>query len=289
MNWFVLALACAFLTAACDAVSKRIMRDNDEWLTGTVILGISSLILLPVFVSLELKPVTLELVVLLGICLPLEIFAYYLFLSSIRMAPLSLTVPLLAFTPALTILTSAVLVDERISAAGGAGIAMVTIGAYLLNGDLIKCNLFAPIKAIFTNPGSRRMLLVAFIWSVTSVLGKKGVLLYGALQFGLLVLFGDLIVFALITILKARTGRAEICFKGGLRSLFIFAGLLMAGAEVTHFIALSMAPVAYFISVKRLSLVFGVVLGWIFFGEQKIQYRLIGASVMVLGVFFIYS
>lgn len=289
MNWFVLALACAFLTACCDAVSKRIMRDNDEWLTGTVILGISSLILFPIFLSLELKPVTLELVVLLGISLPLEIFAYYLFLSSIRIAPLSLTVPLLAFTPALTILTSAVLVGEEIGAVGGAGIALVTIGAYLLNGDLINLNLFAPIKAIFTNQGSRRMLFVAFIWSVTSVLGKKGVLIYGALQFGLLILFGDLVIFVLITLLRARKGRAAISFKGGLLSLFIVGGLMMAGAEVTHFIALSMAPVAYFISVKRLSLVFGVVLGWMFFGEQNIQYRLVGASVMVLGVFLIYG
>ena len=152
MNWFVLALACAFLTACCDAVSKRIMWDNDEWLTGTVVLGISSLILLPIFFSLELKPVTTELVVLLGICLPLEIFAYYLFLSSIRMAALSLTVPLLAFTPALTIITSAILVGEQINAVGAVGISLVTVGAYLLNGDLINLNLLAPIKAIFTNP-----------------------------------------------------------------------------------------------------------------------------------------
>jgi uncharacterized membrane protein len=264
------------------------MMDNDEWLTGTLILGISSFILLPVFLSLELKPVTPELIILLAICLPLEIFAYYLFLSSIRMAALSLTVPLLAFTPALTIITSAIVVGEHVSAAGGVGIALVTIGAYLLNGDLINLNLFAPIKAIFTNAGSRRMLLVAFIWSVTSVLGKKGVLLYGALQFGLLILFGDLVIFTLITILRTRLGRSQLSFRGGLWSLFIVGGLLMAGAEVTHFVSLSMAPVAYFISVKRLSLVFGVLLGWIFFGEQKIQYRLVGASVMVLGVFFIY-
>jgi len=265
------------------------MRDNDEWLTGSVILAISSFILLPVFLSLELKPVTLELIVLLGICLPLEIFAYYLFLSSIRMAALSLTVPLLAFTPALTIITSAILVGEQISLMGGAGIALVTIGAYLLNGDLINLNLFAPIRAIFTNPGSRRMLLVALVWSVTSVLGEKGILVYGALPFGLLVLFGDLVIFILITLLRARLGWAEISFRGGLWGFFIIGGLLMAGAEVTHFISLSMAPVAYFISVKRLSLVFGVFLGWMFFGEQKIQYRLVGASVMVLGVFFIYN
>ena len=61
----------------------------------------------------------------------------------------------------------------------------------------------------------------------------------------------------------------------------------MAGAEATHFLALQNAPVAYMISVKRLSLVLGVVLGWLFFEERNITYRLVGASVMVAGVFLI--
>jgi drug/metabolite transporter (DMT)-like permease len=69
--------------------------------------------------------------------------------------------------------------------------------------------------------------------------------------------------------------------------LFLFAGLLMSFAELTHFISLSMAPVAYMISVKRLSMVFGVILGWMFFNEQNLRYRLAGASAMSLGIFFI--
>ena len=60
MNWFFIALSCAFLTACCDATSKRIMQEHDEWVTGTIILGLASLILLPVFLSLDLKPVSFE-------------------------------------------------------------------------------------------------------------------------------------------------------------------------------------------------------------------------------------
>jgi uncharacterized membrane protein len=71
--------------------------------------------------------------------------------------------------------------------------------------------------------------------------------------------------------------------------LFLIGGLLMAGAQITHFVSLSMAPVAYMISVKRLSLVLGVALGWLVFGEGNIRYRLIGASVMVCGVLLLYQ
>ncbi|HMK33624.1 MAG TPA: DMT family transporter [Desulfomonilaceae bacterium] len=288
MNWFFLALICAFTTACCDAISKRIMEQTDEWLTGTVVLGISSLVVLPVFLSGPLKPVSVDLIVLLAIALPLEIGAYYLFLSSIRMAPLSLTVPLLAFTPVLTIFTSAILLGESITLSGGLGISMVTAGAYILNANLIRQNIWAPIKAIFFHPGSRRMLLVAIIWSVTSSLGKKGVELYGAVPFGCVLLFGDFFVFALISIFRIKTGRRPAVLRS-LIGLSLVAGLLMAVAEVTHFLSLSMAPVSYMISVKRLSLVFGVVLGWLFFGEEQIRYRLAGACAMVAGVFFVYG
>jgi uncharacterized membrane protein len=81
----------------------------------------------------------------------------------------------------------------------------------------------------------------------------------------------------------------DIAVGGELAALFLLGGLLMAAAEITHFVSLSMAPVAYMISVKRLSLVFGVVLGWLFFGEQNIRFRLVGALVMVGGVFLLYE
>jgi drug/metabolite transporter (DMT)-like permease len=43
------------------------------------------------------------------------------------------------------------------------------------------------------------------------------------------------------------------------------------------------------ISVKRLSMVFGVILGWLFFRERNVRYRIAAASIMVCGVFFLYD
>ncbi len=287
--WFLIALSCAFFTASLDAVSKRIMRDNDQWITGTFLLGLGVLALLPIVLAMELQPVSAELVALLAVALPLEILAYYLFLSAIRIAPLSLTVPLLAFTPVFTILTAAILLGERVTPNGAAGIAMVTIGAYLLNADLMRSDLLAPVKAVFSNPGSRRMLAVAVIWSLTSALGKMGTQVYGAVPFGFVLTFGVLVVFALVSAVRVMKGWARVSFKGWVPAFLLLGGLLMGAAEISHFVALSMAPVAYMISVKRLSLVFGVFLGWLFFDELNIRYRITGASVMVAGVLLIYQ
>jgi len=113
------------------------------------------------------------------------------------------------------------------------------------------------------------------------------VILYDAIPFGFLIVAGDTIFFALMTLGRLRSGHLRDTPVKRLWPLFALGGLLMAVMEATHFLALSMAPVAYMIAVKRLSLVFGVLLGWIVFGEN-IRYRMIGAAVMVAGVFLLY-
>jgi drug/metabolite transporter (DMT)-like permease len=288
MNWFFLALACALFTACCDALSKKAMQQIDEWTAGAVVMGIAGLVLAPVFFSCDLKPVSLEPALLYAVTMPFEILAYYLFLSAIRMAPLSLTVPLLAFTPALTIVSSYVILGEEISLWGGLGICLVTVGAYIVNGNVMNQHILAPVRAIFSNSGSRRMLAVAFIWALTSALGKKGYLLYGAIPYGYLILMGNVAVFGLMATYKFCKGPTCVRPDAGALAIFLVAGLLMAGAEITHFLAMSLAPAAYMISVKRLSLVLGVIIGWLFFGERNISYRLVGACVMVTGVFLIH-
>jgi drug/metabolite transporter (DMT)-like permease len=264
------------------------METNDEWITGTMLPGIAAVFLAPAFLAQHPKPVTMDLLILLAVAVPLEVLAYYLFLSAIRMAPLSLTLPLLAFTPALTILTSAVILGEGMSPAALCGIVLVTFGAYILNGDLARKNLAAPIRALVSDPGARRMLLVAVIWSVTSALGKKGVMLYGAIPFGMVLLVGLVLIFAFIAAIRWNGPVVRLDVSRPALGLFVLGGALMAGAEAAHFVSLSQAPVACMIAVKRLSLVFGVLLGWLWFQEENIRYRLLGGGIMVTGVFFVY-
>ena len=52
-------------------------------------------------------------------------------------------------------------------------------------------------------------------------------------------------------------------------------------------LAISMTNVAYMISLKRTSLLFGVLYGALWFKEEKIAERLMGAIIMILGVFLI--
>ena len=283
-TWFFISLSCAFFTACCDTVSKKMMLDNDEWVAGGVMLTLASVMLSPMFLFIDFRDLTPEGVWLLAVTLPLEILGYYLFLSSIRMSALSLTLPLLSFTPALTMVVASALLDEKIGSMGLAGVLLVTIGAYILNIDLRDFSALGPIKAVWSDRGARRMLMVALLWAVTSTLGKSGVILFGALQFGYIITALVGVVFLGVGLFRIRFKSLPVVLDGRMVLTFVLAGVLMSLQEVTHFLAVSMAPVAYMISVKRVSMVIGVIFGWRFFGETNIGNRLTGALIMLLGV-----
>ena len=65
------------------------------------------------------------------------------------------------------------------------------------------------------------------------------------------------------------------------------AGLLEAIGIVCQMHALPLTQVSYVIAVKRLSIVFGVLLGALVLHEPDLAHRLPGALLMVAGVFFI--
>ena len=155
MTWFPIALCCAIFASLSDASSKLLMRENDEWITGALMLAISCVVLAPVSPFLHFEPVSGALVTQIAIQLPLEILGYYLFLSAIRMSPLSITAPLLAFSPVITILTGWIVVGESIDASGAAGVILVAMGAYLLHFEQVNVNLIAPIRAIYADPGAQ--------------------------------------------------------------------------------------------------------------------------------------
>lgn len=96
-------------------------------------------------------------------------------MRSLRVSPISLTLPFLAFTPAFMILTGALILCEHMKAAGTAGIMLIISVSYTLYLPSLRYGLTEPIRAMFREQGSMLMLLVVFIYSITSVLGKLAI------------------------------------------------------------------------------------------------------------------
>jgi drug/metabolite transporter (DMT)-like permease len=288
MLWLPLTLLCAFSLATADAVTKKYLADYDDRELTLVRFGFTGLFLAPLLLVSPLPHLPAPFWGWLLGLVPPEILAMLLYMRAIRNSPLSNTLPYLAFTPVFTVITGFLLLGEKISLIGFTGILLIVAGAYLLNFEHALAHprrvLLAPFQAILREQGSRLMLVVALIYSATSVMGK-GALQYvspsffGAFYFTLL----GIITIAIFSVQQPQL----VCVMWRRPVPHAVVGLLMAVMAVTHFLAIKEIEVSYMIAVKRTSLLFGILYGALLFSERHLIQHLAGGILMVGGVILI--
>lgn len=285
MTWFPVALLCAFSLATADALTKCWLTDYDGRELVLVRFVAAGLVLLPLALLNPIPAVPPAFWGWIAVLIPLEWLAMWFYMTAIRDAPLHLTLPYLAFTPVLNVATGWLFLGETVSARGFAGILLVVAGAWLLNAVRGTTGwrraVLEPFRAIWRETGSRMMLAVAAIYSVTSVLGKAAMAYATPTSFGpfYFVVLGaaTLLLFGV-----QRPRRLRVLVRRPAAHLLI--GLATATMVVTHFYALAQVEVAYFIAVKRTSLLFGILYGAWLFREARLRRNLAAGSLMVVGV-----
>jgi len=285
VNWFPIALTTALATASGDALLKAHFSSMTP-LHMAVVRAVSPLpFLLPILLLIPWPELTNEFWTTILLLLPLELSALILYMKALKSSPISLSIPFLAFTPVFIILTGWLILGEKITPAGLAGILLTVAGAYILNLNN-SMGILGPFMAIFKETGSVLMLTVALLYSITSVLGKKAVLLSNPLFFacfyfiitGLAVL---LMAFGANFLLKNSSSTFQALKP---RLEWWGVGLCQTLMVLTHMWAISLTQAAYMIAVKRTSLLFSVFYGKFLFGEERISERFAGTSLMVAGV-----
>lgn len=285
MHWLLLSLICAFALASSDAAAKHWMGSAGAREMILVRLGLSGLLLLPWALSFELPPLPWQFWAWIVFLLPLELAAMLLYMRAIRDYPLALTLPYLAFTPVLVVVTGWLVLGETVNGPGIIGILLVVVGSWLLNfeqsGRMTMEKLAAPVKAIVTNPGSRLMLGAAAIYAVTSVGGKSAMNWMPAEQFG--AFYFSLVSLVTLIFIALTKPSALRVHRFGFWPLLVIAGF-MALMVVTHFMALDQVEAAYMIAVKRTSMLFGMFYGVLLFREHHFGRHLFAGAIIVAGV-----
>jgi drug/metabolite transporter (DMT)-like permease len=284
MIWFPLSLLAALSLATVDAMTKRFFSDRSPYEMAMIRLIYTVPWLACSFFFIPLARPDARYFLAVASAAPLEVCATYFYMKAIKVSALSLTLPFLAFTPAFIILTGRIFLGEKLNMTGIAGIFLIVVGSYCLNISNLKYGLFSPVTAIFREPGSRLMLLVAFIYSITSVIGKIGVMhsnpyFFGSTYFiALTLLMAALMPFMpRITVKRDKTLHLKGVLIGAIYAVMVFS----------HMLAISQVAAAYMVSVKRTSLLFGILYGAWWFKERHMGERLFGAVIMLAGVFLI--
>jgi len=270
--WVVFALISAFTLATSDALTKKALKDSNEYLVAWFRFFFSLPLLLILWIFIPTPKLDAEFYRVFAIALPLEIVTIILYIKALRVSPLSLTLPFLAITPVFLIFISYLLVGERVSFMGGIGIFLIAAGSYTLNIDKIREGIFEPFKSIPKEKGSVFMIGVALIYCFTASLGKIAIEHSSPLYFVITYYIALTICFAPIAFWMGRK-ELGVFFRDKQFRKLVLPGVFFAVMAAAHMLAMSLTKVAYMISVKRLSLIIGIMYGYFLFREENIKER----------------
>ncbi len=279
--WLPLGLGAALGMSLADLIIKRFFGDLSPY---TMCLA-RWVFVIPflALVGLFLKWPTLEQTFWLAIvaALPLELLAAFLYMKVLKICHLSLCIPLLAFTPVFLILTGWLILGEALNPAGLMGLALIAGGSYFLGLGGSRLAWWEPLAALARESGARLMLGVAALYSLTSALGKLAILHSEPAFFGVFyptVVGGSML--AAYPLSRAKEAR----ILASRLALGLLIGVAVAGEIFCHVYGMTLAPAAYLIGVKRMSILFSVILGRLVLQERPFLPRLVAAALMVTGV-----
>lgn len=270
--WIRIAVTVVFLAALLWQIasgSPPVIKD------GGALFGIAALHLAPVptfFIYLTIDVALITCVM-------------WLYFRALQISPLSLSVPFLAFTPVFLIPSGFVMLGELPPPLKLLGVVLIVAGSLAMHRRLFAIGLFAPVKAVIQEKGSRYMLMVSFIFSITNPLDKKLVVMSDvfteAFSYGL----GLCIAFFVWGKLQHSDFRAAA--RGNVKWISL-AGLLDAVSLLFQLGSYAYIAVVITVSIKRAGIILSVLAGWLFFHEREITDKMIAASVMFCGVLILY-
>jgi drug/metabolite transporter (DMT)-like permease len=209
---------------------------------------------------------------------------YHLFNGrAYRSGDLSLTYPLAQTSMFWVPIWGVLLLGEKVSGLGTAGIGLILFGAYSIQ---LRALAWSEVVRPFRNlrePAVLAALAAGFIYSIGSVIDKTGVMLYPPFHFTYL-LVAFMLLFMTLNIMRPKyRGRIMAEFRSS-RFLVLVSGPIMMGSFFTFRYGLKLAPMSYAVPVRQVSLLIGVLIGVLFLGEACGRIRFTATLLILAGV-----
>ncbi len=214
---------------------------------------------------------------------PLEIFLAYLTTKSVQMAPLSVVAPLGVLSSIFLIPVGYFVLGELPTRIGLVGVLFIVMGSFFLGWERGKGNFQYGLANILRYPGSWIAVAAGFVASVTVTAAKYSLHYASPLLSAFYLTALMAIVLIPYFMVRPRIFKQVRMHTRDATGLAVVSGSSIA----FHYIGISLIPVVYFISIKRLSALISVFWGKFLFDEGYTDERLIGAGLMVGGVILI--
>jgi uncharacterized membrane protein len=284
MEWIAYSFLTAIFESLKDVLGKKSLEKCNEYIVAWSLRIFAFPFILPLLVftkEMELGSRFWPALLAGG---TLNIVTTILYMKAIKTSDLSVTVPMVTFTPLFLLLTSPFIVGEVPSLKGVFGILLIVTGSYLLHLKEKKKGLLAPFKAIVKEKGPRLMLAVAFIWSITSNIDKVGIQNSSIVHWAIAMHIFSIFAMMPVVWVTSRSSMSQVWKQ---QKVLFPMGFVNALKYIFQMAAIQLTLVAYVISIKRTSAILSVVLGFLIFKEKGFRDRLTGSVIMILGVLLI--
>lgn len=287
MLWLILSFATGLVVGAQGAVSKRLMEKHTHLMPAFA----ASAFALPFYAAVLLwrgeafphpPPIFYLYLLVTAAILYIATLTYF---KAIQQGELSRDLPLTALTPIFMMITSKIIVGQSLSSGGALAIITIVAGSFILQSKA-KISLRETVQNIFREPGSRLMLIVAVLWSITANFDKLGVNLAGPIWYS--ACFHLLLTCFYLPRLLANRHQVSSSLKSGFWG-FLVIGALGALFMLIQMTAVDLAPhVGYVIALKRGGIViFGILIGVTLFKERQQGRRVLGGLLIGLGLYLL--
>jgi len=280
------ALLLILLSAAMHAGWNLILKTTRNKLAFNVFMHASAIAIFSVYWLLRYGAIPPP----AGPVLPLALAGGFFFAiyhacltASYERVDVSLAYPLTTTGPLYIPLWATIFLDERLSLLGMTGILVVFLGAYIIQmREISWVGLSLPLRNIRL-PGVLLAISAGVFYSVGAIVDKRGVTVADVFVYTYyldIALFLFLLGNVLLTNSRDR-------FLEEIRTHWprgVAAGFILFLSFTTYRVGLQAAKVSYATSVRQVSAIAGVVGGILLFRERFGRIRLIGASLIAMGV-----
>ena len=280
MTWVPIAIVTAVGFAASGSYAKALSSRTHVYVVTWAFIALSAPWTALALMRQGMPPLGDEFLGAALISVAVNMVGTTLHVKALSLSPLSLTMPFLAFTPLFMLVPSWIVLGERPSTLGLAGIVLIVAGGYAMHLDKIRGGFLAPLKAIVSEKGSLLMLIVAAIWSISAVFDKVATVASSPAFYTTFFSLVFALAYAPLFIFGMRRSAPDLATWPRLLLLGLFTAIMI----LSQFTAIEMTVASYVIAVKRAGMVLSVLFGYFFFKEKHLRARLTGALLMTVGV-----
>lgn len=284
MNWFILALTSALLSATASIFEKKILFKLGA-LEFSLLLALFNLFFsIPFFLTIDFTLVSSSALFFLYIKSILGALAFWCVMLAIKNMELSGALPLLVLTPGLVAFFAFLILGEALSNFEIVGMILMLIGIYIL--ERKGKNLLEPFRIFVKSRSHHYIIFALLLFTITSIADKWLLRDYqlapkAFIPFQHLFLAFNFIIITFIVRLNCINLVKKLPVD--LWKWIILVSLFTVGYRYAQIETVKIAPVALVLTVKRTSVFFATVIGGKIFKEHHLLKKAIATLIMIAG------